>query len=125
MSDSLSLAKACAQAAHDIQADNIRVLDLRGISSLTDFLVVCSGTSMPHLKAVMRDVEKDVAKIREESPMYSEGKADRRWVVLDYIDVMVHIMHEDMREVYNLEGLWGDGKEIDLSEIIDAGEDRG
>ena len=68
---------------------------------------------MPHLKAVMRDVEKEIAEVREESPHYSEGKADSRWVVLDYIDVMVHIMHEEMRNVYNLEDLWGDGAELE------------
>ena len=68
---------------------------------------------MPHLKAVMRDVEKEIAEVRKESPHYSEGKADSRWVVLDYIDVMVHIMHEEMRNVYNLEDLWGDGAELE------------
>jgi len=81
---------------------------------LTDFLVICSGTSMPHLKAVMRDIEVEIADKREERPHYSEGKADSRWVVLDYIDVMVHVMHEEMRAVYNLEGLWGDGATIPL-----------
>jgi len=113
MTESIDLAKACAQAAYNIQAEDIRVLDLRGISNLTDFLVICSGTSMPHLKAVMRDVEKEIAEVREESPHYSEGKADSRWVVLDYIDVMVHIMHEEMRNVYNLEDLWGDGADLE------------
>jgi len=68
---------------------------------------------MPHLKAVMRDIEKDIAAYREESPHYSEGKADSRWVILDYIDVMVHIMHEEMRGHYKLEDLWGDGKEVE------------
>lgn len=118
MSASLELAKACAKAAHDIRAEDIRVIDLTGISPLTDFLVLCSGTSMPHLKAVMRDIQKDVAELQKENPHYSEGKADSRWVILDYIDVMVHIMHEDMREVYKLEDLWGDGKEVDLSDIL-------
>jgi len=118
MSDSLTLAKACAKAAYDIQAEDIKVIDLRGISTITDFLVICSGTSMPHLKAVMRDIEIDVAEHRKEKPHYSEGKADSRWVILDYIDVMVHVMHEEMRSLYNLEGLWGDGKEIDLSDMI-------
>ena len=116
MSSSLELAKACAKAAYQIQAEDIKVLDLRGISPLTDFLVICSGTSMPHLKAVMRDIQNDMAELKKETPHYSEGKADSRWVILDYIDVMVHVMHEDMREVYKLEDLWGDGKEIDWQE---------
>lgn len=119
MSEALSLAKACAKAAHDIQAENIQVVDLKGISNLTDYMVVCSGTSMPHLKAILRDIEKDVAVIREERPHYSEGKADSRWMVLDYIDVMVHIMHEEMRELYCLEELWKDGSNIDWAEGLD------
>lgn len=113
MASSLELAKACAKAAYDIQAEDIQVIDLRGISTITDFLVICSGSSMPHLKAIMRDIEKDVAEHRKESPHYSEGKADSRWVVLDYIDVMVHVMHEEMRGLYNLEDLWGDGKAVE------------
>lgn len=120
MNSSLELAKACAKAAHDIQAEDIRVIDLRGLSSLTDFMVICSGTSMPHLKAVMRDIEKDLEKLREEKPHYSEGKADSRWVILDYIDVMIHIMHEEMRDLYRLEDLWGDGKMIEWSEGEEA-----
>ncbi len=118
MTTSIDLAKACAQAAYNIQAEDIKVIDLRGISTLTDFLVVCSGSSMPHLKAIMRDIEVEIADIRDERPHYSEGKADSRWVVLDYIDVMVHIMHEEMREIYNLEGLWGDGKELEFEPEI-------
>ncbi len=114
MTPSIDLAKACAQAAYNIQAEDIKVLDLRGISSLTDFLVICSGTSMPHLKAIMRDIEIEIADKRKESPHYSEGKADSRWVILDYIDVMVHVMHEEMRDLYNLEALWGDGKLLEL-----------
>jgi len=114
MTASIDLAKACAEAAYNIGAEDIKVLDLRGISSLTDFLVICSGNSMPHLKAIMRDIEIEISDKREEKPHYSEGKADSRWVVLDYIDVMIHIMHEEMRDLYNLEALWGDGKLLEL-----------
>ena len=106
------LAVACAKAAEEILAEDIRVLDLQGISSLTDFMVVCSGTSMPHLKAILRDVAAHVEEGTGEKPLHTEGKADSRWVVLDYVDVMVHIMHQEMRELYGLEDLWGDAKEV-------------
>ncbi len=109
------LAIACAKAAEEMLAEEIRVLDLQGISSLTDFMVVCSGSSMPHLKAILRDVEAKVYKWTETKPHYSEGKADSRWVVLDYVDVMVHIMHQEMRDLYALEDLWGDSKAVDWS----------
>jgi len=107
-----NLAVACAKAADEMQAENIRVIDVRGKSSLTDYMVVCSGNSMPHLKAVLRDVEKNVVKLTGQKPLHSEGKADSRWVVLDYVDVMVHVLHEEMRELYALEDLWGDAKDI-------------
>ena len=107
------LAIACARAAEEIQAENIRVLDLTGVSSITDFMVVCSGTSLPHLKAVMRDIEKLVIKNHDANPSSLDGDAHSRWVVLDYIDVMVHVMHEELRDLYSLEDLWSEGKEVD------------
>lgn len=107
------LAIACAKAAEEIQALDIRVLDLKGLSTLTDYMVICSGNSMPHLKAVLREVEKGVRAEAGADPVYSEGKADSRWVVLDYVDVMVHVLDEEFRERYALEDLWGDAKEVD------------
>lgn len=106
------LALACARAADEIQAENIRVWDMRGLSSITDFMVVCSGSSMPHLKAVMRDVNGNVHEWLGVRPVNSEGNADTRWVVLDYIDVMVHVMHQETREFYGLEELWKDAPEV-------------
>lgn len=111
--EGLELAKACAQAADQIQAEDIRVWDLRGLSNLTDFMIVCSGSSMPHLRAVLRDVRGEVEEKHGEKPANAEGNADTKWVVLDYIDVMVHVMHTEMREYYGIEDLWADAKEID------------
>lgn len=110
----IDLALACAKAAAEIQAEDIRVWDLRGLSSLTDFMVVCSGSSMPHLRAILRDVRGYVDEWTGSRPVNAEGRADTRWMVLDYIDVMVHVMHEEMREHYRLEELWGDAVEVEL-----------
>jgi ribosome-associated protein len=106
------LALACATAADDVKAENIRVWDMRGVSSLTDFMVVCSGTSMPQLRAILRDVAGKVEEEHGAKPHMTEGKADTNWVVLDYIDVMVHVMSEELREYYGLEDLWKDAKEV-------------
>jgi len=106
------LAQACANAADEIQAENIRVWDMRGVSSLTDFMVVCAGSSMPHLRAILRDVSGLVEEWHGQRPVNTEGKADTRWVVLDYIDVMVHVMHQEMRDYYGLEELWAKAKEV-------------
>jgi ribosome-associated protein len=106
------LALACAKAAGEIKAENIRVWDMRGISNLTDYMIVCSGSSMPQLRAILRDVAGTVEDTYGVKPTMSEGKADTRWVVLDYIDVMVHVMHDELREYYGLEDLWKEAKEV-------------
>ncbi len=106
------LAQACAKAADDIKAENIRIWDMRGLSNLTDFMVVCSGTSMPQLRAILREVAEKVEEALGVKPAHTEGKADSRWVVLDFIDVMVHVMHQEMRDYYGLEELWKDAKEV-------------
>ena len=110
--DGRELAVACARAADETKAEEIRVLDVRGLSTLTDFLVICSGNSMPHLKAILRDVSKIIREKTELAPLHTEGKANSRWVVLDYVDVMVHVLDEESREMYALEDLWGDAKEV-------------
>ena len=114
MSDSLSLATICAKHADEIQAERIEVLDLRGISSLADFFVICSATSLPHLKAVSRDVRHNTQEETGESPRSAEGEASSLWVVLDYVDVVVHIFHEEKRDFYALEDLWADAPRVEL-----------
>lgn len=107
------LAVACAKAADETKAENIRVWDMRGLSNLTDYMVVCSGTSMPQLRAILRDVAGKVEEEHGVKTAHAEGKADTRWVVLDYIDVMVHVMHQELRDYYGLEDLWKDAKEVE------------
>lgn len=108
-----ALARACAKAADACKAENIQLWDVRGQSSITDFVVLCSGSSMPHLRAIMRDVAANVTEWHEVKPALSEGNADSRWVVLDYIDVMVHVLHAELREFYALEELWTKALPVD------------
>lgn len=103
---SLELARACAQAADGAKASNIAIYDLRSTSTLTEYAVVCTATSVPHLRAVLRDVSKDVAEQLGVDPVYAERTPQALWSVLDYIDVMVHIMADEVRSFYNLEELW-------------------
>lgn len=106
------LARQCAKAADETKAENIRIWDMRGVSHLTDFMVVCSGTSMPQLRAILRDVADKLEQEHGVKPTHTEGKADTRWVVLDFIDVIVHVMDQELREFYGLEELWKDAKEV-------------
>ena len=102
------LAETCARYAEEIQAADITVLDLRGISSIADFFVICTGTSMPHLKAVRRDIRNGVQEALGESPRSAEGDPASQWIILDYVNVLVHIFHQEKRDYYSLEDLWSD-----------------
>ena len=113
MIEGIELAKACAVAADENKAENILVRDLRGLSSITDFVVICSGTSMPHLKAILRNIGDVLIVNHKVKPLRSEGLSGSRWVILDYVDVMVHIMLEDMRDLYALEDLWADAESVE------------
>jgi len=108
--DSKKLALLCSDFAGDKKAENIVVLNVRRLSSVTDFFVIASGTSQPHLRAIVEEIS---GKLRDDHglrPARSEGSASGTWVVLDYFDVIVHIMHAETRAHYDLEGLWGDAK---------------
>lgn len=113
MPDAPTIAETCAKYADDIQAEDIVVLDLRGISTIADFFVICTGTSTPHLKAILRDVRSNTAEAIGESPRSAEGDAESQWLVIDYVDVIVHIFHKDKRDVYSLEDLWSDAPRME------------
>jgi ribosome-associated protein len=110
--DSKKLALLCREFADNKKAEDIVVLDVRKLSSVTDFFVIASGTSEPHLRAILEEVTE---KLREEHgvrPRAVDGTAHGAWVVLDFFDVIVHIMRADVREHYDLESLWGDAPQL-------------
>ena len=111
----LELAMACAKAADEVKAENIRIWDMRKVSGLTDYMIVCSGSSIPQLRAILNEVSQRVEEEHGVKAIHREGKVDARWVVLDYIDVMVHVMHQELRDFYGLEELWKDAKEIPMA----------
>lgn len=113
---SQELAFACARAADDAKATDIAVYDLRGTSSITDFSIVCTATSVPHLRAVLRDIDKEVSEKHSVDPVYAERTPNALWSVLDYIDVMVHVMSEEVREFYGLEKFWKEENKISWKE---------
>lgn len=106
------LALAVAGFADEIGAEDIAVLDLRGISTIADFFVLCTGTSNPHVKAIHREVSKQLAEAHQLRPRATDGKLQSQWLVLDFIDVIVHIFHQDRRGHYALEDLWSDAARV-------------
>jgi ribosome-associated protein len=110
--ESKKLALLCRELADSKKGEDIVVLDMREISSITDYFVIVSGTSEPHLRAISDEI---MDKLREEQdirPRAVDGNFQAAWLVLDFFDVIVHIMRRDVREHYNLEGLWGDAPRI-------------
>ena len=108
--DSRKLALLCREFADNKKAEDIVILDVRKISSVTDYFVIASGTSEPHLRAIVEEI---TSKLRDENgvrPRAVDGTVHGAWVVLDFFDVIVHVMRQDVRERYDLEGLWGDAK---------------
>jgi ribosome-associated protein len=110
--DSKKLALLCREFADNKKAENIVVLDLRKLSSVTDYFVIASGTSEPHLRAILDEL---TDKLRDDfglRPRAVDGSAHAHWIVLDFFDVIVHIMRADTREHYDLESLWGDAPRV-------------
>lgn len=89
-------------------------LDLRGISSFTDFFVICSGTSEPHLKAIINEVEERLRKDHGIRPSAIDGFPASQWIVADFSDVVLHIFHTSKRSYYSLEDLWSDAPRLAL-----------
>ena len=110
--DSRKLALLCRKLADDKKADNITILDVREVSSVTDYFVIASGTSEPHLRAIMDEITDRLREDCEVRPRAIDGTLRTAWVVLDYFDVIVHIMRHDVRERYDLETLWGDAPRV-------------
>jgi len=89
------------------------VLDLRAISSFTDFFVICSGTSEPHLKAIAGEIETKLKQDYNVRAGAIDGFPASQWMVLDYLQVIVHIFHHTKRDFYALEDLWGDAPRLE------------
>ena len=107
------LLQLAAEAAASKKAVDIVGLDLSGLDGVADYFLICSGSSEPQVKAIAEAVED---KLREHGarPWHIEGQEFRRWVLLDFVDVVVHVFHEKTREYYLLERLWGDARRVDL-----------
>jgi ribosome-associated protein len=110
--DSQALAIRCRDLAENRKGENIVVLDVHNISSITDFFVIVSGTSEPHLRAIVDEITQKLSQENALKAHARDGSFETGWVVLDYFDVIVHVMRADTRERFNLEDLWGDAPKV-------------
>ena len=112
-----NLAKKLAQFALTKKADNVVLMDLRKLTDMADFFVVCSADSDVQVKAIS-DAMVDGAEKIGVSAWHREGFAQRQWILLDYVDVVVHVYHREARKYYNLERLWGDAAIEEVSDDV-------
>ena len=116
--ESETLAQACREYADNRKAEDIVVLDVRKISSITDFFVIASGSSDPHLRAIVNEIEDSLHKDHKTKAQRVDGDHHSGWVVMDLVDVIVHVMRKDVRDKYDLEGLWSDAPKLEPVERV-------
>lgn len=109
--ESAEMAQLAALAADEKKARELRILDIRSISTVADYFVICSGTSSTHVRSIADNVEEQLEK-RGLRKHHMEGYQNGRWILLDFGEVVIHVMQEDERSFYSLEHLWGDAVEV-------------
>ena len=112
--DPQDLARRLAQGAAEKQAEDVLILDLRGLTSACDFFVIASALSEPHVASVAEHLEETMAAagIR---PWHVEGRRNRKWVLVDFVDVVVHLFLKETREYYRLENLWAEAPREEIA----------
>ncbi|KSU85830.1 ribosome-associated protein [Fictibacillus enclensis] len=111
------LIELVVKAVDDKRAEDIIMLDMKGISLVADYFLICHGNSEKQVQAIAREL-KDVAAEKEINIRRMEGFDQARWVLVDMGDMVVHVFHRDERSYYNLEKLWGDAPSVDLNQIL-------
>lgn len=110
---SVERALRCAELAADKKGFDIRVLDITGISTIADLMVIISGQSDKQNQAICDHIRRELKKYGKVQEI--EGETEGKWIVMDYSDVLVHIFHEEQRRRYDLDGLWEQAVEVELS----------
>ncbi len=110
--DGLELAQLCAASALDAKAEDLIILDVRGIASFTDFFVIMNGRSTRHVQGLAETIEGELRSKRIKASR-AEGLKEGMWVLLDFDDVVVHIFYHEQRSFYDIEGLWHDALQVE------------
>lgn len=99
------------QGIEEVKGHDISLLDLREIeNTVCDYFIICNGTSNTHVNAIVGSIQKTVSKAIKDKPWHVEGEDNAEWVLMDYVNVVVHVFQKQIREYYDIEGLWGDAK---------------
>ncbi len=99
------------QGIEDVKGNDIILLDLREIeNTVCDYFIICNGTSNTQVNAIVGSIQKTVSKAIKDKPWHIEGYDNAEWVLMDYVNVVVHVFQKHIREFYDIEGLWGDAE---------------
>lgn len=99
------------EGIENVKGEDITILDLRGIdNTVCDYFVICNGNSNTQVNAISGSVQRTVSKELHDKPWHVEGEQQAEWVLMDYVNIVVHIFQKQIREYYNIEDLWGDAK---------------
>ena len=100
----------------DVKGEDVQLLDLREIeNTVCDYFIICSGNSNTQVKAISGSIQKIVSKSLKDKPWHIEGEVNSEWVLMDYVNVVVHVFQKQIREYYDIESLWGDAKITKMS----------
>lgn len=112
--DSKQLALLCKEFAENRKAENVQVLDVSKVSSVTDFFVIATGSSEPHIRAIVSEITDRLRTEHGLKPNSVDGDIRTPWQVMDFFDVIVHVMRNETRDKYDLESLWGDAPRVKI-----------
>jgi ribosome-associated protein len=115
--EGVRLAQLCCHYADEKKATDLVILDVRNISTITDYTVICTGTSLPHLRSIRREIADRLWLDHGVKTTRMDGTPESLWVVADFCDVMVHIFHQDMRAKFALEDLWSDAPRVPVKTV--------
>jgi ribosome-associated protein len=114
---SLEIVKKAAEILNSKKAEDIKAIEILGISVIGDYFLLASGTSTTQVKALADEVDFKLSELGI-TPLRTEGAQSATWIILDYGDIIIHIFHKETREFFNLERLWADGKTIGINELV-------
>lgn len=102
----------------DVKGEDIQLLDLREIeNTVCDYFIICSGNSNTQVNAISGSVQKVVSKETKDKPWHVEGQGNAEWILMDYVNVVVHIFQKHVRDFYDIESLWGDAKITEINPV--------
>ena len=113
-----NLISAIIKGIDDVKGEDIELLDLRALdNAVCDYFILCSGNSNTQVNSILRSIQSKVSKELADKPLHIEGQENLEWVLIDYVDIVVHIFQRQIREFYDIESLWGDAKMTKINAI--------